>query len=203
MPAIDLKALPEGRLRCRRSKGKHPMSGQLPAARPSGTRSGELHRRPRPAATVMGDYGAGGSSRSSRPGKGIRSASWGRPIRCRSIRWEFLLAHWSAATSARWCLTSSIPRSRAAFDRLLAAADVMVVNFPLKVRERLRMRYADVKHINPRLIYASMTGYGGGGPDAEQPGFDSTAFLPAPDCSTASPTKVGRPPSPCRHRATR
>jgi crotonobetainyl-CoA:carnitine CoA-transferase CaiB-like acyl-CoA transferase len=66
---------------------------------------------------------------------------------------------------------------RAAFDRLLATADVMVVNFPLKVRERLRMRYADVAPANPRLIYASMTGYGESGPDAEQPGFDSTAFF--------------------------
>ena len=66
---------------------------------------------------------------------------------------------------------------RAAFDRLARTADVMVVNFPLKVRERLRMRYADVAPLNPRLIYASMTGYGEQGPDAEQPGFDSTAFF--------------------------
>ena len=69
------------------------------------------------------------------------------------------------------------PLGREAFDRLVATADVMVVNFPLKVRERLRMRYADVKPANPRLIYASMTGYGEQGPDAEQPGFDSTAFF--------------------------
>src|SRR5258708_776422 len=66
---------------------------------------------------------------------------------------------------------------RAVCDRRLAPADVMVVNFPLKVRTRLRMRYADVAAINPRLIYASMTGYGETGPDAEQPGFDSTAFF--------------------------
>src|SRR5712692_3865517 len=52
-----------------------------------------------------------------------------------------------------------------------------VVNFPLKVRTRLKMRYSDVASFNPRLIYASMTGYGETGPDAEQPGFDSTAFF--------------------------
>ena len=39
------------------------------------------------------------------------------------------------------------------------------------------MRYEDVAPLNPRLIYASMTGYGEQGPDAEQPGFDSTAFF--------------------------
>jgi formyl-CoA transferase len=53
----------------------------------------------------------------------------------------------------------------------------MVVNFPLRVRTRLRMRYADVAALNPRLIYASMTGYGEHGPDAEQPGFDTMAFF--------------------------
>jgi formyl-CoA transferase len=53
----------------------------------------------------------------------------------------------------------------------------MVVNFPLKVRARLRMRYTDVAPLNPRLIYGSMTGYGEQGPDADQPGFDSTAFF--------------------------
>ena len=61
---------------------------------------------------------------------------------------------------------------RSVFGRLLRTADVMVVNFPLKVRTRLRMRYEDVAPINPRLIYASMTGYGETGPDAEQPGLD-------------------------------
>jgi crotonobetainyl-CoA:carnitine CoA-transferase CaiB-like acyl-CoA transferase len=53
----------------------------------------------------------------------------------------------------------------------------MVVNFPLKVRDRLKMHFADVAPLNPRLIYASMTGYGEHGPDAKQPGFDSTAFF--------------------------
>ena len=59
----------------------------------------------------------------------------------------------------------------------LKTADVMVVNFPLKVRTRLRMRYEDVAPLNPRLIYASMTGYGESGPDAEQPGFEFDGVL--------------------------
>ena len=61
---------------------------------------------------------------------------------------------------------------RAAFDRLLATADVMVVNFPLKVRERLRMRYEDVRAVNPRLIYASISGYGQTGPYSSRAGYD-------------------------------
>jgi formyl-CoA transferase len=92
---------------------------------------------------------------------------------------------------------------RRVFDRLLATADVMVVHFPLKVRARLRMRYEDVAALNPRLIYASMTGYGEHGPDAEQPGFDSTAFFARSGLLDALIDAGGRPPSRCRRRATR
>lgn len=66
---------------------------------------------------------------------------------------------------------------RAVLDRLIERADVMVVNFPLPVRERLRLRWADVKPVNPRLVYASLTGYGEGGPEADNPGFDVTAYF--------------------------
>ena len=66
---------------------------------------------------------------------------------------------------------------RKLLDRLLARADVMVVNFPPSVRERLQLRWDDVRHSNPRLIYASLTGYGDSGPDADIPGFDANAFF--------------------------
>jgi crotonobetainyl-CoA:carnitine CoA-transferase CaiB-like acyl-CoA transferase len=69
------------------------------------------------------------------------------------------------------------PDGRNALDRLIARADVMVVNFPPKVRGRLRLAWKDVKPVNPRLIYASLSGYGETGPDADTPGFDATAFF--------------------------
>ncbi len=67
--------------------------------------------------------------------------------------------------------------ARTALDRLLARADVLVVNFPPAVRERLRLRWEDVRDTNPRLIYASLTGYGETGPDANTPGFDANAYF--------------------------
>jgi formyl-CoA transferase len=60
--------------------------------------------------------------------------------------------------------------------RLLAAADVFITNFPLPVRERLKIAAADVLPLNPRLIYASLTAYGEGGEEAARTGFDSTAY---------------------------
>lgn len=127
------------------------------------------------AATVMGDYGAE-VIKIEPPGEGDPQRKLGQahsvPQHAVNFCW-----HMTNRNKRSVVLDLKNEEGRTVFDRLLATADVMVVNFPLKVRERLRMRYADVATVNPRLIYASMTGYGESGPDAEQPGFDSTAFF--------------------------
>ena len=127
------------------------------------------------ATTVMGDYGAE-VIKIEPPGEGDPQRKLGQ---AHSVPQHPVNFCWHLVNRNKRSVVLDLkhPDGRAAFDRLLATADIMVVNFPLKVRERLRMRYADVKHVNPRLIYASMTGYGESGPDAEQPGFDSTAFF--------------------------
>jgi formyl-CoA transferase len=66
--------------------------------------------------------------------------------------------------------------ARALLDRLIAEADVLVTNFPPKVRAGLRLTWEDVSPLNPRLIYAEITGYGGAGDEVDKPGFDVTAF---------------------------
>jgi formyl-CoA transferase len=60
--------------------------------------------------------------------------------------------------------------------RLAAEADVFITNFPPGVRKRLGITYEDIKPLNPRLIYASFTGYGEKGAEADKPGFDSNAY---------------------------
>jgi crotonobetainyl-CoA:carnitine CoA-transferase CaiB-like acyl-CoA transferase len=127
------------------------------------------------ATTVLGDYGAQ-VIKIEPPGEGDPQRKLGQ---AHSIPQHPVNFCWHLVNRNKRSVVLDLKHAegRAAFDRLLATADVMVVNFPLKVRDRLKMRYADVKALNPRLIYASMTGYGEHGPDAEQPGFDSTAFF--------------------------
>ena len=127
------------------------------------------------ATTVMGDYGAE-VIKIEPPGEGDPQRKLGQ---AHSIPQHPVNFCWHLVNRNKRSVVLDLKHSdgRAAFDRLVKTADVMVVNFPLKVRERLKMRYADVAPLNPRLIYASMTGYGEHGPDAEQPGFDSTAFF--------------------------
>jgi crotonobetainyl-CoA:carnitine CoA-transferase CaiB-like acyl-CoA transferase len=127
------------------------------------------------ATTVMGDYGAE-VIKIEPPGEGDPQRKLGQAHSIPQHPVNFCW-HMTNRNKRSVVLDLKNPEGRAAFDRLVKTADVMVVNFPLKVRARLKMRYADIGPLNPRLIYASMTGYGEAGPDAEQPGFDSTAFF--------------------------
>jgi crotonobetainyl-CoA:carnitine CoA-transferase CaiB-like acyl-CoA transferase len=73
-------------------------------------------------------------------------------------------------------LDLSKAEGQAVLRRLVAEADVFVTNFPPPVRARLGMTYADLAPLNARLIYASFTGYGEKGEEANKPGFDSNAY---------------------------
>ena len=58
---------------------------------------------------------------------------------------------------------------------LLAKADVLIQNFRPGVIERLGLDYEAVKAINPRIVYASISGYGEEGPWVKRPGQDLLA----------------------------
>ncbi len=61
---------------------------------------------------------------------------------------------------------------RTLFYRLAAGVDVVIHNFRHGVSEKLKIAYADLLPLNPRLIYASATGFGREGPDAAMGVFD-------------------------------
>jgi len=61
--------------------------------------------------------------------------------------------------------------------RLVKGADIFITNFRAKALERLCLDYESLGSINPRLIYAELSGYGEVGPDKEQPGFDRSAYF--------------------------
>src|SRR3984885_15000989 len=55
--------------------------------------------------------------------------------------------------------------------RLVAGADILVENFRPGVMRRLKLDYAALQKLNPRLIYCSISGYGQTGPSAELPAY--------------------------------
>jgi crotonobetainyl-CoA:carnitine CoA-transferase CaiB-like acyl-CoA transferase len=67
------------------------------------------------------------------------------------------------------------PAGLAAFKRMVKKADVVVENFRPDVKKRLGIDYKTLVKINPRLVYASISGFGQDGPYANRPGFDQIA----------------------------
>ncbi len=120
------------------------------------------------AATVMADYGADVIKVEPLSGDGYRTLAG------------------NSRTDSNWQLTSRHKRSialdllqkdgRGVLQRLLEDADVLIVNFFDDQLVRFGIDYASVKRLNPRLIYARMSGYGTKGDEARTRGFDSTAW---------------------------
>ena len=65
---------------------------------------------------------------------------------------------------------------REAFEALLAKADVFVTNLRPSALARLGLAHADVRARHPRLVYASVSGYGIEGDEADRAGYDVGAF---------------------------
>src|SRR3984893_11253613 len=59
--------------------------------------------------------------------------------------------------------------------RLVREADIVVENYRPDVKFRLKIDYETLRAINPRLIYASISGFGQDGPYVNRPGFDQIA----------------------------
>jgi crotonobetainyl-CoA:carnitine CoA-transferase CaiB-like acyl-CoA transferase len=63
----------------------------------------------------------------------------------------------------------------ASFRRLVRTADIVVENFRPGVTKRLGVDYETLAALNPRLVYASVSGFGQTGPYADRPGYDLIA----------------------------
>ncbi|HEY8014690.1 MAG TPA: CoA transferase, partial [Dongiaceae bacterium] len=67
------------------------------------------------------------------------------------------------------------PEGIAILRRMVAEADVLVENYRPDVKHRLGIDYDALAAVNPRLIYASISGFGQSGPYRDRPGFDQIA----------------------------
>jgi crotonobetainyl-CoA:carnitine CoA-transferase CaiB-like acyl-CoA transferase len=72
-------------------------------------------------------------------------------------------------------LNLKAPEGLLAFKRMVKKADVVVENFRPDVKKRLGIDYKAMSKINPKLVYASISGFGQDGPYANRPGFDQIA----------------------------
>src|SRR6267378_1369146 len=72
-------------------------------------------------------------------------------------------------------LNLKLPEAREVLSRLVKTADVVVENYRPDVKDRLGIDYQSLERINPRIILASISGFGQDGPYRDRPGFDQVA----------------------------
>ena len=73
-------------------------------------------------------------------------------------------------------LNLKAPEGKEIFFKLLEDADILITNTRHQSLVKLGVDYDSIKNRFPRLIYATLTGYGYEGPDCDAPGFDNIAF---------------------------
>jgi crotonobetainyl-CoA:carnitine CoA-transferase CaiB-like acyl-CoA transferase len=72
-------------------------------------------------------------------------------------------------------LNLKLPEARAVLERLVKTADVLVENYRPDVKYRLGIDFQSLEKVNPRIILASISGFGQDGPYRDRPGFDQIA----------------------------
>ncbi|MGH8812460.1 MAG: CaiB/BaiF CoA transferase family protein [Advenella sp.] len=70
------------------------------------------------------------------------------------------------------CLDFKHAPDREKLLELIRGADVLVENYRVGTLKQYGLDYETIRHINPRLVYASITGYGQTGPKSARPGYD-------------------------------
>ena len=125
------------------------------------------------AATVMSDFGAEVIKVEPPGGDPYRDFYHVTGAPASDINYPWLL---DARNKKSVVLDLAIREARDALLALVARADVFLTNQPPARIERLRLGYGELSAVNPRLVYASLTGYGDEGEEANKLGFDINAW---------------------------
>ncbi len=142
---------------------------------------------------MLGDLGAR-VVKVEHPGDGDVTRGWGPPYDSRSgLSAYFLSVNRNKESIA---LDLGSPAGAESVRRLAQRADVLVENFPPGGLEKFGLSTAELRRENPRLVTASITGFGRKGPDAAAPGFDLLAqagagLMAITGTPASGPTKVG------------
>ena len=93
-------------------------------------------------------------------------------------------------------ISTKAPEGRAALQRLIDGADVVIDNFRPGVMEAIGFGYEQIAARNPRVIACSISGFGATGPMRDYPGFDQIAqgfsgLMSVTGTAASGPTRVG------------
>jgi crotonobetainyl-CoA:carnitine CoA-transferase CaiB-like acyl-CoA transferase len=142
---------------------------------------------------LLGDLGAR-VLKVEHPDGGDVTRGWGPPFESKTG----LSAYYLAVNRNKESIAIDLrtPSGAESVRRLASRADVLVENFPPGGLEKFGVSLAVLRSEHPRLITASITGFGARGPEAAAPGFDLVAqagagLMAVTGWSDGPPTKVG------------
>ncbi|MGO4444659.1 CaiB/BaiF CoA transferase family protein [Mycobacterium sp. 2YAF39] len=120
-------------------------------------------------ATALGELGAD-VIKVEQPGAGDPLRTWG------SRRNDIGLV-WKSVSRNKQCVTADLrtDEGRRLLHGLLAVSDVLVINTRPSTLARWGLDYESLHHRHPNLVVLHVTGYGGGGPASDRPGFGTLA----------------------------
>lgn len=123
---------------------------------------------------ILGDLGAD-VIKIEMPKTGDDTRRWGPPFwKDQDGETTRESAYFSCANRNKRSVTINIssPEGQKLIQDLAAKADVLVENFKFGGLAKYGLSYDDLKTVNPRLVYCSITGFGHTGPYAKRPGYD-------------------------------
>ena len=126
------------------------------------------------AATIMSDYGA--DVIKIEPPESGDTLRWlitraGLPEAADDYCWQL-----TSRNKRSLSLNLKDPKAHDILEKLVKTADVFITNMPFPVRQELKITSADIRPLNKKIIYASLTGYGEVGPDANRTAYDAMAW---------------------------
>jgi len=102
------------------------------------------------------------------PPEGDDTRGWGPPFK------DGLSAYFACCNRNKRSIALDLrdPATRPALEALVERADVVIENYRTGGAEKLGVGYEQLRALNPRLVYCSISGYGRDGPQADRPGYD-------------------------------
>jgi crotonobetainyl-CoA:carnitine CoA-transferase CaiB-like acyl-CoA transferase len=126
------------------------------------------------AGQILADLGAD-VIKVERPGAGDDTRSWGPPfLKDRGGAETKEAGYYLSVNRGKRSVTLSIdkPEGQRIVRALAARADIVLENYKVGTLARFGLGYEDLKAVNPKLIYCSVTGFGQTGPRREQAAYD-------------------------------
>ncbi len=109
-----------------------------------------------------------------KPGEGDDTRGWGPPFLTNPDGSRGDAAYFQSANRGKWsvCIDMATPEGQALIRALAVQSDVVIENFKVGGLSKYGLDYDNLKAVNPRLIYCSITGFGQNGPYAQRAGYD-------------------------------